>query len=96
MAVEKSVRWHWEERLNKEIKQTYRGQILGIKLQIISSIINTISSTALLWIGASLVISGEFTIGQLFAFNMLSANVISPFQRLAGLWNSLQEIGIAI
>jgi ATP-binding cassette, subfamily B, bacterial HlyB/CyaB len=96
MAVERSVRWHWEERLSKEIKQTYRGQILGIKIQIISSTINTISSTALLWIGASLVISGEFTIGQLFAFNMLSANVISPFQRLAGLWNSLQEIGIAI
>ncbi len=96
MAVEKSVRWNWEERLNKEIKQTYRGQIMGIKIQMISSTINTISSTALIWIGASLVISGEFTIGQLFAFNMLSANVISPFQRLAGLWNSLQEVGIAI
>jgi ATP-binding cassette, subfamily B, bacterial HlyB/CyaB len=96
MAVERSVRWHWEEKLNKAIKQSYRGQILGIKIQAISSTINTISSTALIWIGASLVISGEFTIGQLFAFNMLSANVISPFQRLAGLWNSLQEIGIAV
>jgi ATP-binding cassette, subfamily B, bacterial HlyB/CyaB len=96
MSVERSVRWHWEERLNKEIKQTYRGQIIGIKIQMISSAINTLSSTALIWIGASLVISGEFTIGQLFAFNMLSANVISPFQRLAGLWNKLQEVGIAI
>jgi ATP-binding cassette, subfamily B, bacterial HlyB/CyaB len=96
MAVERSVRWHWEEQLNKAIKQSYRGQILGVKIQAISSAINTISSTALIWIGASLVISGEFTIGQLFAFNMLSANVISPFQRLAGLWNSLQEIGIAV
>ncbi len=96
MSVERSVRWNWEERLNKEIKQIYRGQIIGIKIQAISSVINTISSTALIWIGASLVISGEFTIGQLFAFNMLSANVINPFQRLAGLWNSLQEIGIAI
>jgi ABC-type bacteriocin/lantibiotic exporter with double-glycine peptidase domain len=46
--------------------------------------------------GASLVISGEFTIGQLFAFNMLSGNVIRPFRRLAGLWNHLQEINIAI
>lgn len=96
MSVERSVRWNWEERLNREIKQTYRGQIMDIKIQIISSTINTISSTALIWIGASLVISGEFTIGQLFAFNMLSASVISPFQRLAGLWNKLQEIGIAI
>jgi ATP-binding cassette, subfamily B, bacterial HlyB/CyaB len=96
MSVERSVRWNWEERLNKEIKQIYKGQIIGIRIQAISSAINTVSSTALIWIGASLVISGEFTVGQLFAFNMLSSNVISPFQRLAGLWNSLQEIGIAI
>ncbi len=96
MSVEKAVRWNWEERLNKEIKQSYRGQMMGIKLQAISSIINTVSNTALIWIGASLVISGEFTIGQLFAFNMLSGNVIAPFQRLAGLWNELQEIAIAI
>ncbi|WP_310483367.1 ABC transporter transmembrane domain-containing protein [Chamaesiphon sp. VAR_48_metabat_403] len=96
MSVEKSVRWSWEERLNREIKQTYRGQIMGIQIQMISSTINTISSTALIWLGASLVISGEFTIGQLFAFNMLSANVISPFQRLAVLWNKIQEVGIAI
>jgi HlyB family type I secretion system ABC transporter len=96
MSVEKSVRWNWEERLTKEIKQTYRGQMMGIKIQIISSVINTISSTALIWMGASLVISGEFTIGQLFAFNMISANVISPFQRLAGLWTNIQDVGIAI
>jgi ATP-binding cassette, subfamily B, bacterial HlyB/CyaB len=96
MSVEKSVRWNWEERLNKEIKQSYRGQMMGIKLQVMSSIINTISSTAMIWVGASLVISGEFTIGQLFAFQMISGNVISPFQRLVGLWNHLQELGIAI
>lgn len=96
MSVEKAVRWHWEERLNKEIRQSFRGQMMGLKLGALSSAINMISSTALIWIGASLVISGEFTIGQLFAFNMLSGNVISPFQRLAGLWHELQEITIAI
>ncbi len=96
MSVEKAVRWNWEEKLTKEVTQNYRGQMLRIKIQAISSTINIISSTALLWMGSSLVISGEFTIGQLFAFNMLAANVISPFERLAGLWSSLQEIGIAI
>jgi ATP-binding cassette, subfamily B, bacterial HlyB/CyaB len=96
MSVEKSVRWQWEERLNQEIKQSFRSQMVGLKLGAVSSAIDTISSTALTWVGAALVISGEFTIGQLFAFNMLSGNVISPFQRLVGLWGSIQEIGIAI
>jgi HlyB family type I secretion system ABC transporter len=96
MSVEKAVRWSWEERLNKEIKKTYQRQIFRIQIQSIGAAIEKISTTGLIWLGASLVISGEFTIGQLFAFNMLSANVIRPFQRLAGLWSQLQEIGIAI
>jgi HlyB family type I secretion system ABC transporter len=96
MSVERAVRWNWEELLNREVKQTYRGKIFKIRLQSISSTIEMVSSTAMIWIGAALVISGDFTIGQLFAFNMLSANVIRPFQRLAGLWSQLQEIGISI
>jgi HlyB family type I secretion system ABC transporter len=96
MSVEQPVRWKWEDLLNKEIKQVFRGQMLGIKLQMTSSAINTISSTALTWIGASLVMANEFTLGQLFAFNMISGNVIGPFQRLASIWVELQEITIAI
>jgi HlyB family type I secretion system ABC transporter len=96
MAVEKSVRWRWEELLNHEIKQRYRSKMLGISLGIVSSGLDSFSRVALLWLGASLVISGEFSIGQLFAFNILAANVISPFKRLAGFWNEFQEVTIAI
>jgi HlyB family type I secretion system ABC transporter len=96
MAVERTVRWRWEELLNQEIKQQYRKQMFGIKLQAISSVLDSLSGVALLWLGSSLVISGEFSIGQLFAFNMLSINVIGPFKRLAGVWNQFQEVTIAI
>jgi HlyB family type I secretion system ABC transporter len=96
MAVEKSVRWRWEELLNHEIKQRYRSKMLGISLGVVSSGLDSFSRVALLWLGASLVISGEFSIGQLFAFNILAANVISPFKRLAGFWNEFQEVTIAI
>jgi HlyB family type I secretion system ABC transporter len=96
MAVERGVRWRWEELLNHEIKQQYRKKMFGIKLQTVSSVFDSVSGVALLWLGASLVISGEFSIGQLFAFNMLSANVIGPFKRLAGIWNQFQEVTIAI
>jgi HlyB family type I secretion system ABC transporter len=96
MAVERSVRWKWEDLLNKEIKQVFKGQMLGIKLQMMSTSINLVSNTALIWVGASLVMQKEFTIGQLFAFNMLSGNVIGPFQRLAGIWNEMQEVTISV
>ncbi|MGF1541953.1 MAG: peptidase domain-containing ABC transporter [Pleurocapsa sp.] len=96
MAVEQQVRWHWEELLNNSIKTSFRGQVIGNKLQVFSSIIEVVATTAVLWLGAWQVINNQLTIGQLVAFNMLLANVISPFQRLTVLWNQLQEVIIAV
>ncbi len=96
MAVEQTVRWEWEDHLHKLVKKRFSGQVIGNQLQIISGTLQTVATTALLWYGAWLVINNELTIGQLVAFNMLMGNVISPFQRLAGLWNELQEVLIAV
>lgn len=96
LAVEQTVRWHWEELLGKSVKKAFSGQIIGNILSISSSTIQTLVTTALLWFGVWQVINDELTIGQLVAFNMLMGNVISPFQRLTFVWNELQEILIAI
>jgi ATP-binding cassette subfamily B protein len=96
MAVEQTVRWHWEELFGKSIKTTFSGQVIGNTLQIFSSAIQAVVTTALLWFGAWQVIQNELTIGQLVAFNMLLGNVITPFQRLIVLWNELQEVLIAV
>ncbi|MEH2359020.1 peptidase domain-containing ABC transporter [Nostoc sp.] len=95
LAIEQTVRWHWEELLNDLVKKSFNAQIIGNRLQIISGVIQTFVNTGLLWYGATQVINGELTIGQLVAFNMLVGNVLSPFQRLAMLWNQLQEIVIS-
>jgi ATP-binding cassette subfamily B protein len=95
-AVEQTVRWHWEELLNKEIKTNFSGQVIGNRLQIFSNTIEAIATTALLWFGAYLVIHNQLTVGQLVAFNMLLGNIINPFQRLIVLWNELQEVVIAV
>jgi ATP-binding cassette subfamily B protein len=96
LALEQTVRWHWEGLLNKSIKTQFVGQIIGNRMQILSSTIETLAQTGLLWFGAYQVIHGELSIGQLVAFNMLLGNIIRPFQRLAVLWNELQEVAIAI
>ncbi|MBD2385074.1 peptidase domain-containing ABC transporter [Cylindrospermum sp. FACHB-282] len=95
-AVEQTVRWHWEELLNKEVKTNFSGQIISNRLQIFSNTIEAIATTALLWFGAYLVIHNQLTVGQLVAFNMLLGNIIQPFQRLIVLWNQLQEVVIAV
>jgi HlyB family type I secretion system ABC transporter len=96
MAVEQTVRWHWEELFSKSVKKSFSGQVIGNTLQTFSLTIETVVTTALLWFGAWLVIQNELTIGQLVAFNMLQGNVIRPFQRLIVVWNDLQEVIIAV
>jgi ATP-binding cassette subfamily B protein len=95
LAIEQTVRWRWEELLNKLIRKTFNAQVISNRLSVMTGVIETFVNTALLWYGASLVINQELTIGQLVAFNMLVGNVISPFQRLSLLWNELQEIVIS-
>lgn len=94
-AVEQTVRWHWEELLDKEIKTNFSGQLIGNRLQIFSNTIQAVVTTVLLWFGAHLVIHNQLSVGQLVAFNMLLGNIITPFQRLTVLWNQLQEVVIA-
>ncbi len=96
MAVEQEVRWHWEELLNHSIKTNFRGQVIGNKLQVFSSTIEVVATTAVLWLGAWQVIQNQLTIGQLVAFNMLLGSVINPFKRITVLWNQLQEVIIAV
>jgi HlyB family type I secretion system ABC transporter len=96
LALEQTVRWHWEELLNKSIKTQFNGQVIGNRMQVISSGIEALAQTGLLWFGAYQVIHGELSTGQLVAFNMLLGNIIRPFQRLAVLWNEIQEVAIAI
>ena len=95
MAIEQTVRWHWEELLNNVIKKTFAGQLISNKMQVFSSGIETLVSIGLLWYGAWLVIQNQLTIGQLVAFNMLLGNIIRPFQRLVVLWNQFQEVVIS-
>ncbi|MCM1983602.1 peptidase domain-containing ABC transporter [Lyngbya confervoides] len=96
MAVEQSIRWHWENLFGQALQKNFSGQITGNTLQIFSATIESVMTTVLLWFGAWQVIQNQLTIGQLVAFNMLLGHVISPFQRLTVLWNELQEVVIAV
>jgi ATP-binding cassette subfamily B protein len=95
LAIEQTVRWHWEELLNDLVKKGFHAQVIGNRLRIVSGIIQTFVNAALMWFGAWQVIQGDLTMGQLVAFNMLVGKVLSPFQRLSMLWNGLQEIIIS-
>ncbi len=96
VAAEQELRWGWEDKLTHQLNVSFKGDKLAINLGLISGLINSISSTILLWYGASLVIQGQLTIGQYVAFNMMKGHVISPVLALVDLWDELQEVLISV
>jgi subfamily B ATP-binding cassette protein HlyB/CyaB len=95
-GVEQEVRWRWEDSLTQLKNVSFKGQKFGIGLGAVNGAINTMGSTALLWLGAAMVIQNQLTIGQFVAFNMMIGYVLSPVVALANLWDELQEIFISV
>jgi ATP-binding cassette, subfamily B, bacterial HlyB/CyaB len=60
------------------------------------TLISKLVSALIMWFGATLVIDGQLTVGELVAFNMLAGQVSNPILRLAQLWNDFQQVGISM
>ncbi len=95
-AVERTTRWHWEGKFTKEIEIGFQRLKMQMLFGGIGRVINLLSSTVILWYGASLVIGGNLSVGQLMAFNALIGNVMGPIMGLIGIWPQVQEARIAL
>ncbi|MEB0299184.1 ATP-binding cassette domain-containing protein, partial [Pseudomonas sp. 10S4] len=62
----------------------------------VASLISKLTTAALLWFGARLVIGGDLSVGELIAFNMLSGRVSGPVLRLAQLWQDFQQVRLSM
>ena len=96
MAVSPQMVDHWDKQLAGYVKAGFKVTKLATigqqGVQLIQKLVMVIN----LWLGAHLVISGELTVGQLIAFNMLAGQVAAPVIRLAQLWQDFQQVGISV
>jgi subfamily B ATP-binding cassette protein HlyB/CyaB len=96
MAVE--PRWvsKWETQLagyvSAGLSVNNIAMVAGGGVTLVSKLV----TAAIMWMGASLVVDGKLSVGELVAFNMLSGQVSSPILRLANLWNDFQQVGISM
>ncbi|MGF1496206.1 MAG: type I secretion system permease/ATPase [Elainellaceae cyanobacterium] len=95
-AAEKAARDRWEGLYARFVRTGFRANTTANVSNHIGDFLTSFSSLLLLWVGARLVINQEFTIGQLIAFQMLSARVTGPLLRLVQLWQNLQEVLLAV
>ena len=93
--VEMISRWTWQERYGQYINRTFEKTITGTALTQTSQVLQKISQLLVLWVGASLVLSGELTLGQLIAFRIISGYVTQPLLRLSSIWQTIQELRVS-
>ena len=93
--VEMVSRWRWQEFYSQYIARTFEKTITGTALNQTSQVLQKISQLMVLWIGASMVLNGDLTLGQLIAFRIISGYVTQPLLRLSTIWQSIQELRVS-
>jgi subfamily B ATP-binding cassette protein HlyB/CyaB len=96
MGSERPVRLKWEKKYVKALEVQYRSQSFNILVGLASQLLNAATTIVILWVGASLVLERELTIGQLMAFNALMGSVLAPLMGLVGLWSRLADATVAM
>ena len=95
-SAERPMRWRWEDRFAREIQVGLLATKVGMAFGSVGRVVGLLSSTFILWYGATLVMEGALSVGQLMAFNAMIGNVTGPILNLIGLWPQVQEARIAL
>lgn len=93
--VEMVSRWKWQDLYSKYIGRTFEKTLTGTALTQSSMVLQKLSQLLVLWVGASLVLKGELTLGQLIAFRIISGYVTQPLLRLSSIWQNIQELRVS-
>ncbi len=95
-ANEYFARARWEDAFVDRVNQAYTSSKLSLVYNSIGELINLSSTIAILWYGATEVMAGNLTIGELMGFNMLMGAVMGPIMAMVRLWDQFQEVRIAV
>ncbi|UIJ81770.1 peptidase domain-containing ABC transporter [Rhizobium leguminosarum] len=95
-AVEPMLRSQWEEKLAAYVRTAFESTLLASAGQNAIQYVNKATTALLLLFGASAVINGTLSVGQLIAFNMISGQVVQPILRLSQLWQDFQQVQVSV
>jgi ATP-binding cassette subfamily B protein len=95
-GMELHSRWRWQQLYGGQIQAGFRNTVTSTAAGSASRFLEQLSGLLVLWVGATLVLKGELTLGQLIAFRILAGYVTSPLLRLATLWQSFQETSLSL
>ncbi len=95
-AVEPQMQRHWEDQLARYVNASFKTQNLGNISNQIAGLLSKLTTLAIIFLGAKLVIAGALSVGQLVAFNMIAGRVTGPILKLVQLWQDFQQAGLSV
>lgn len=96
MAVEPQMQRRWEEQLAGYVGASFRVLKLANTASQSVQLVSKLVTAAVLYFGAKLVISGDLTVGELVAFNILAGRVSGPVLRLAQMWQDFHQARLSV
>ena len=96
MALEPQFNHRWENLLACYMRTTFENAKFNVVLGGFSGTIESLASLGILWYGGHMVMNGEFTLGQLIAFQMIAGQAMQPMTKLLTMWPSVQQAGLAL
>ena len=96
LAVEPQFVNRWENLLARYVRTTFENAKFNLFIGGFSGIVQGAINMAILWYGGHMVMDGEFTLGQLIAFQMISGQALGPMTKLLTMWPQVQQVGLAL
>ena len=96
MALEPRWIQQWESQLAGYVSAGLAAGNISTVASAAVTLTSRLVTAAIMWMGATLVIDHQLSVGALVAFTMFASQVSSPILRLAQLWNDFQQVGISM
>ncbi|MBQ7499227.1 MAG: peptidase domain-containing ABC transporter [Selenomonas sp.] len=96
LAIEPQFLKRWEGLVCRHTQRQFDLSAFNLLINGGNSAIQLVSTLVILWVGGYKVMDGEFTLGQLIAFQMLSNQAIGPLTKLLTMWPDVQRAVLAM
>jgi ATP-binding cassette subfamily B protein len=94
--IELRSRWKWQDLYTDFVAEGFDNTLLSTTANTFSAFLNKLSSLLVIWGGASLVLSGDLSLGELIAFRIISGYVTGPLLRMTSIWQTVQETALSL
>lgn len=96
MALEPAMQRRWEQQLAEYVSSSFRVVNTSLLASQGAQLVQRLTTAAVLWFGAGMVIGAQLSVGELIAFNLFAGRISAPMLRLFQLWQDFQQARVSI